>query len=318
MSQYIRCCASQLKNIIPTQHLYVKRQAERACLFLTFFERTRPLFRARSSVLNLGQEVLMGYKMETGYVRETWDFGDTLEVEEKHTGRFGAPLQKREKKRKATPEEIAKHNQWKRERDVRRLIKWNFRERDYWITLTYQRGSRPKWKKIKEDLSKLIRKVREKYKKQGWILKYIYRIAIGERGGAHVHILVNRESNKETATDLIIADLWESEKGHGHVNFTTIYAEGGYKKLAEYIVKPLEKWEEEKMKRYSCSRNLIRKDPKKKEIRKRALINKKGFVRDPKPPKGYYIDPESIKKGRNPITKYAYRHYTLIKIKKRD
>lgn len=224
----------------------------------------------------------------------------------------------REKKRKATPEEIAKHNQWKRERDVRRLIKWNFRERDYWITLTYQRGSRPKWKKIKEDLSKLIRKVREKYKKQGWILKYIYRIAIGERGGAHVHILVNRESNKETATDLIIADLWESEKGHGHVNFTTIYAEGGYKKLAEYIVKPLEKWEEEKMKRYSCSRNLIRKDPKKKEIRKRALINKKGFVRDPKPPKGYYIDPESIKKGRNPITKYAYRHYTLIKIKKRD
>ena len=46
----------------------------------------------------------MGYKMETGYVRETWDFGDTLEVEEKHTGRFGAPLQKREKKRKATPE----------------------------------------------------------------------------------------------------------------------------------------------------------------------------------------------------------------------
>ena len=260
----------------------------------------------------------MGYKMETGYVRETWDFGETLEVEEKHTGRFGAPLQKREKKRKATPEEIAKHNQWKRERDVRRLIKWNFHERDYWITLTYQRGSRPKWKKIKEDLSKLIRKAREKYKKQGWILKYIYRIAIGERGGAHVHILVNRESNKETATDLIIADLWESEKGHGHVNFTTIYAEGGYKKLAEYIVKPLEKWEEEKMKRYSCSRNLIRKDPKKKEIRKRALINKKGFVRDPKPPKGYYIDLESIKKGRNPIPKYAYRHYTLIKIKKRD
>lgn len=260
----------------------------------------------------------MGYRMETGYIREIWDFGDTLEVEEKHTGKFGAPLQKREKKRKATPEEIAKHNQWKRERDVRRLIKWNFRERDYWITLTYQRGSRPKWKKIKEDLSKLVRKAREKYRKQGWTLKYISRIAIGERGGPHVHILVNRESNEETATDLIIADLWESEKGHGHVNFTTIYAEGSYKKLAEYIVKPLEKWEEEEMKRYSCSRNLIRKDPKKKEIRKRVLVNKKGFVRDPKPPKGYHIDPESIKKGRNPITKYAYRHYTLIKIKKRD
>ena len=145
----------------------------------------------------------MGHKTETGYVREIWDFGDTLEVEEKHTGRFGAPLQKRKKKRKATPEEIAKHNQWKRERDVRRLIKWNFRERDYWITLTYQRGTCPKWKKIKEDLRKLIRKAREKYKKQGWTLKYISRIAIGERGGPHVHIPVSYTHLTLPTSDLV-------------------------------------------------------------------------------------------------------------------
>lgn len=260
----------------------------------------------------------MRYKVLCGYIRQRWDCGDTVEIEEKHTGKYGAAGQIREKKRKATPEEIKKHNQWKRERDVRRLIKWNFRERDYWITLTYRGGSRPIWSEMKEDLSKLIRKAREKYKKQGWILKYISRIAIGDRGGPHVHLLVNREANEKTATDLIITDLWESVEGHGHVYFATTYSEGGYKKLAEYIVKPLKPWEPEEMKRYSCSRNLIRKDPEVDEIKKRSLVDRDGTPRMPKAPKGYYVDPESVEVGINPITHYAYRHYTLIKIKKRE
>ena len=65
--------------------------------------------------------------MRTGYKRETWEFGSSREVEEKHTGNYGARGQKREKKRKPTKEEITKQNQWKRERDVRRLIKWNLK-----------------------------------------------------------------------------------------------------------------------------------------------------------------------------------------------
>ena len=173
----------------------------------------------------------MRYKVLCGYIRQRWDCGDTVEIEEKHTGKYGARGQTREKKRKATPEEIKKHNQWKRERDVRRLIKWNFRERDYWITLTYPKDYRPTWEEMKDHAGKLVRKMREKYKKQGWTLKYIYRLAIGSRGGRHIHILINRESNEKTATDLIITDLWEQQWGHGHVNFRTTYSEGGYKQL---------------------------------------------------------------------------------------
>ena len=165
----------------------------------------------------------MRYKVLCGYIRQRWDCGDTVEIEEKHTGKYGARGQTREKKRKATPEEIKKHNQWKRERDVRRLIKWNFRERDYWITLTYPKDYRPTWEEMKDHAGKLVRKMREKYKKQGWTLKYIYRLAIGSRGGRHIHILINRESNEKTATDLIITDLWEQQWGHGHVNFRTTY-----------------------------------------------------------------------------------------------
>lgn len=112
--------------------------------------------------------------MRCGYIRWIWDCGNTREVEEKHTGRYGARGQKRQKRRKATPEEIAKQNQWKRERDVRRLIKWNFGIGDYWFTLTYKKGSRPPWKQMQKDMSKFIRKLRDKYKKYGWELKYMY------------------------------------------------------------------------------------------------------------------------------------------------
>ena len=88
--------------------------------------------------------------------------------------------------------------------------------------------------------------------------------------------------------------------------------------MAEYIAKPLEEWEPEEAKRYHPSRNLIRKEPKEKVINQRSLVDKQGCMIPPKPPKGYYIDPDSIRMGVNPVTGFAYRHYTLIKIKRRD
>lgn len=248
--------------------------------------------------------------MRWAYIREIWDFGSTMEIEEKHPGRYGARGQEREEKKKATPEEIAKQNQWRRERDVRRLIKWNFSPGDYWMTLTYKKGERPAWEQMKKDLAKLIRKVRLKYKKKGWELKYIYRLAIGKKGGPHVHLLVNREADQETGTDRIISELWEN----GHVYFASLYDAGGYVKLSEYITKPLEEHEPDEIKRYSCSRNLIRKEPKQKEIKRRNLVDRHKQPIYPKAPKGYYVDPESVKMGINPYTGYAYRHYTLIRI----
>ena len=148
--------------------------------------------------------------MKCGYIRQTWDCGNTREVEEKHTGRYGARGQKRQKRRKATPEEIAKQNQWKRERDVRRLIKWNFGIGDYWFTLTYKKGSRPPWKQMQKDMSKFIRKLRDKHKKYGWELKYIY-------GPEAVHNNARiRHELQRTAQKLF-------EKQHSHKEFMEIF-----------------------------------------------------------------------------------------------
>lgn len=252
--------------------------------------------------------------MKCAYIREIWECGDTLEIEEKHTGRYGAPGWKREKRKTASPEDIERQNQWKRIRDVRRLIKWNFQKNDYWMALTYQKGARHSLEKITDDIQKCIRKVRERYKKQNVDLKYIYRIGIGKKGAAHVHILVNRFSNEKTGTDVILSECWP----HGHVNFKTLYDEGGYKQLAEYIAKPLEEWEPIDFKRYHPSRNLIRKESEKKVIRRRAIVDKHGTIRLPVAPKGYYVDEDSVEKGINPVTGFPYRRYILVKLNGRE
>lgn len=251
--------------------------------------------------------------MHWGYIRHIWDFGETIEVEEKHTGRYGAKGQKREKREKPSEEDIKRQNQWKRERDVRRTIKWNFKKNDYWITLTYRKGHRPEWKEIMKDIQKMIRKVRGCYRKLGKELRYVYRIGIGRKGGRHVHILVNRISAEGTGTDTVISDAWT----HGHANFRMLYEEGGYRELAEYITKELEEWEPEEMKRYHCSRNLVRKEPEEKAIKRRSLIDKQGIPVPPKAPKGYYVDQDSVKMGINKVTGFAYRHYTLVKLDRR-
>lgn len=255
--------------------------------------------------------------MKWGYIRHIWDFGDTIEIEEKHTGRYGAKGQKREKREKPSPEDIKRQNQWKRKRDVRRIIKWNFGKNDHWITLTYPKGHRPPVKEITGDIQRMIRKVRKQYRKLGEELKYIYRIGIGSKGGRHIHILVNRIFSKETGTDIIIKEAWEKDKGKGHANFRLLYEEGGYQRLAEYITKELQEWEPEDMKRYHCSRNLTRKEPEEKEIRRRNLVDKQGHPIYPKAKKGYYVDPDSVKIGKNPVTGFYYRHYTLVKLDRR-
>ena len=40
----------------------------------------------------------MRYKVLCGYIRQRWDCGDTVEIEEKHTGKYGAKRHRRERK----------------------------------------------------------------------------------------------------------------------------------------------------------------------------------------------------------------------------
>lgn len=74
--------------------------------------------------------------------RVTYDLGNVIERQEYLDGRYGAPGEKRAKKKKATPEEVEQVNQWTRERKARHRLRMYFKVNDYFFTLTYPKHYR--------------------------------------------------------------------------------------------------------------------------------------------------------------------------------
>lgn len=261
-----------------------------------------------------------------GYNVDIYRFPNSTEYEYKYAGKYGAKGEKRAPKKKQTKEQIEKQNQYYRENRVRRLIKANFRPNDLWVTLKYQKGTRKPVSEVKKDLKAFLGKMRTAYKKKGKSFKFICRMEVGQHGGIHIHILMNRlRGGADSFTDIMVQSNWN----HGRVNYTSIYATGGYKNLAAYIVKQpaaelegqLSLFPEEERKmlcRYSSSRNLIRPEPERLHyIRRtlRKLIEQIRTAGEPKPEQGYYIDRDSIRCGVNPYTGMSYLHYTECRIK---
>ncbi len=246
----------------------------------------------------------MKKKRKKRYKREqsTYYFDTSIEVDRVCTGSYGAGGKKRQKRKKPTAEQIKKQNQYNRERNLRRLIKENFRENDYWALLTYIKGYRTDIKSAKKDLSKFIRKLRAGYRKRGYELKWVVRTEVGKRGAAHHHLLVNRIPEG----DILIKDCWRKIQGAGFPSFKPAYEEGGFTGLAWYLTKPAE--DGGSSQNYSRSRNLKIPEP---EI-ERAL--KKEMTEYPKALPGYYIDEDSVRMGINPITGYEYQHFIMYKL----
>lgn len=249
-----------------------------------------------------------------------YEYRDSIEHEIKFPGKYGAKGEKREKKKKATPEQVKRQNQWNKENTVRRTIKGNFSAGDLWITLKYPKGTRKTLADVEADLKKFIDQMRKEYKKRGDPFKWIRRIEIGERGGIHVHMIMNRIEGADT--DLIAQGIW-SKITEGRINYSNLYTAGGYKKLAKYITKqPNEeqekqlsmfgKEEKKKLVKYSSSRNLIRPQPVKKKSHWRTM--RRMIMEGIKPKEGYYVDPESVYYGINPFNGMTYLKYTECRL----
>lgn len=241
------------------------------------------------------------------YIKNTCRIRDRIEVEKHYPGNYGAPGKKREPKRERTPEEMAKQNLWRKTRYLRRLIELNFNPGDFHTILTCRKEDRPET----EEAPKIIRKFRDKlqreYKKQGWILKYIITCEIGKRGAVHWHMIINNCQNERTNTSKIIHKYWT----RGRPWFIPLDDSGDYEKLAEYIVKETAKRIKnektiEKLS-YIASRNLI------KPVVRQKKVNANRWQKNPKPPKGYHVIPESIVNGRNKFTGLPYQYYTIKK-----
>lgn len=101
------------------------------------------------------------------YIKKSYYLRNTIEVEKRYPGNYGAPGKEREKKCKKTPEDIARQNEWNACKKLRRLINLNFGEDDYHLILTYKKEERPKdEQEAKKILQKFLRTVRREYARQ--------------------------------------------------------------------------------------------------------------------------------------------------------
>lgn len=242
------------------------------------------------------------------YRRKKWEFLNSIEYEFTYKGNYGAKGEMRAPRKKITTEQVEKQNAINRKNKVRRLIKQNFMQGDYWVTLKYPKGTRKPLEEVQKDVSNFIKGMRRAYRKQGVELKYIYRIEVGKRGGLHIHIILNRVRGKP-GTDVLLSRYWK----WGHPYFALLYEDGGYDQLASYLTKEPEDSEDARKARgYVPSRNLEK--PQMQEKTYLRWTVEKLIQEGPKPRDGFYIDKDSIVSGVNPYTGMSYLHYTEIRL----
>lgn len=241
------------------------------------------------------------------FEERVYTFETSIEIERSRTGKPPDRGKKRQKRRKATPEDMERQNRYNKEKLVRRLIKENHKENDIFVTHTYQKGYRPDRDTALKDRAKLLEICRKEYRKRGYELKWIARTERGKRGAVHHHIIVNRIPN----SDLILAQAWKKIQASGKAVIVHLYDQGGYAELAAYLVKPDIEDDQGRPAtwiRYSHSRNLEIPEPARHRTTRRQIVN------PPQPLPGYYIDLGSIRQGVNKVTGREYLHFTMTKL----
>lgn len=239
------------------------------------------------------------------YIKKTYDLGGIKQIEKNYPGNYGAPGKERQKKRKRTPEDILRQNETNRWKKVQRLILANFQEGDWHLILKYGKDKRPAtYKEAVKQRKKFISSMREIYKKAGIPFKWIAVTERGKKGHAlHHHLVIEDICMADIITVQLVKQLWQ----HGNQFFVSLYEDGEYEKLAQYIVKAETK-EESDWCTYSRSRNLIVPKPE------REKIYRKRWRKEPRAPVGWYVVKETLINGENPVSGYPYQHYTIRKI----
>lgn len=231
--------------------------------------------------------------------------GVVRQIKKYKRGNFGAPGEKREKKKKLTPEDVRRQNERNRWRRVQRLILNNFREGDWHLILKYRPEERPEtYEETNAHRKKFLDKMRAAYKKAGIPFKWIAVTERGKRGKVlHHHLVIEDIRRDGIDTVKLVKRLWT----YGSEFFSALYDDGEYEKLAEYIVKAETK-EEGGWCTYSRSRNL------KPPVKTAEDVPHKRWRDPPVAPKGWYVVKDSVYNGINPVTGYPYQHYTIKKL----
>lgn len=248
--------------------------------------------------------------------RKTYSFrqGDVIDVEEFHDGRYGAPGEKRQKKKKPTKEQMKLVNALNKAKRCRQKMLQYITPGDIWATWTYEVKNRPlDMAAALKDFQKAMKYVRKEYKKRGYEVFWFRNIQQGTKGAWHIHLVINEIG--ETAS--ILQRAWSK----GGTWFTEIkkskYYDEDFTMLSNYITKDENTTEMKKdgtpgkprirAANYNTSRNMPLPKPDVDELLR--------WKKEAKPKKGYYI--AAMHEGINPVTRYKYRRYTMIRLNRR-
>ena len=240
--------------------------------------------------------------------------GDIIDIEEFHDGRYGGPGTGREKRAKPTEEQMRVVNAQNKAKRCRQRMLGYFKEGDIFATWTYEvRNRPPDMQAALKDFQKAMRYVRREFKKRGYEVFWIRNIERGTKGAWHIHLVINEIGD----TASIITKAW-TKGGTWSIEIkNSKYYDEDFTKLANYMTKDEHTTEEKKDGKpgkprlseasYNTSRNMPLPEPKVDELRR--------WKKEPKPKKGYYI--AKIHEGINPVTRYKYRRYTMIRLHRR-
>lgn len=244
------------------------------------------------------------------YKQEICRAGKTKQVTYYYSVRADQKGGSRRAKENKTSEAQKKVNSRQAVKKLTWILNENYDGTSLYVTWSYEKDKRPDGKgQLRSDADKLLRKLRQIYKKDGKELKYVWVAERGERGAAHIHMIVNEIEARK------LKGCWDK----GWITIKPMDDSGQYAKLASYFVKYSEKTMKTEEgfggRRYNSSKNLRIPEPEKKTVSSRNAYSHNIQI-----PSGWYLDCDSIAEAWHEVTGFMYFTYTLIKngIKRRQ
>ena len=153
--------------------------------------------------------------------------GKTIETK-KYYSRMHKPKERRIKRKEQTKESQENVNIRHQVERLRWLLNCNFEEGDMFVTFSIRKEERPDtYKELVKMKDKLISNMRREHKKVDKVFKYVYVLETGDRGAAHIHMVLKSIDPK------LLKRCWD----RGYIHIKLLDGTGQYGELASYLVK---------------------------------------------------------------------------------
>ena len=235
------------------------------------------------------------------YRQSKWIYGNVIEIKKAHSLMCNRKGEKRDRsgqlsnltpeQKEARKKKLQRHNELEAIKELNRILIANFTDDDQHIVLTYSDDNKPTVEESRKILNNFLSRVRRFFRRHKCEFKYVI-VTEWNAKRIHHHIICNSIPGENMAKEIM--RLW----GQGGAHLTPLYEDKNYNGLAEYLVKETKKTfrddDNPYKQRYSCSRNLVRPEPKVE------VIPSNTWSKDIKVPKslreeGYYLDRESVR-----------------------